>query len=75
MWLILQNASNATGDPEFTAKARTFFMWMAVIALIVTWSWLYLRIRSKVRNAERDLQPPGTSQPPAAEDETKQSPD
>lgn len=75
MWFILQNATNAAGDPEFTAKARTFFMWMAAIALIVTWSWLYLRIRNKVRNAERDLRQAVESPPPPAEDESTRTPD
>lgn len=56
MWLLLQNTANAAGDPEFTQDARSFFMWMAIIALIVTWAWLWLRIRGRVVKAEKQIE-------------------
>ncbi|MBX3459476.1 MAG: hypothetical protein KF696_05820 [Planctomycetes bacterium] len=56
MSLLLQNAANAAGDPEFTESARSYFMWMAIIALVVTWAWLWLRIRGRVINAEKKIE-------------------
>jgi hypothetical protein len=62
MWYLLVNeAANAAGDPEFTASARTYFMWMAIIALVVMWLWLYLRVKKRPN-------PPQPPQPPAPTD-------
>jgi hypothetical protein len=62
MWLILVNAANSPTNPGFDGQARTFFMWMAIIALVVTWAWLYLRIRKRMNDPRP--QPP-TENPPA----------
>lgn len=56
MRLMLQNTAHAAGDPEFTQDARSFFMWMAIIALVVTWAWLWLRIRGRVIKAEKQIE-------------------
>ncbi len=55
MWPLLSNAAANTPAPtEFEASARSFFMWMAIIALVVTWAWLYLRIRRRMRDPQAD---------------------
>jgi hypothetical protein len=64
MWLLVNEAANAAGDPEFTGRARSYFMWMAIIALVVMWIWLYLRVKKR----PNPPQPPQPPQPPAPTD-------
>ena len=57
MWNLLLVASNSPAEPAFEESARTFFMWMAIIALVVTWAWLYLRIRGRMKRPQ-EPEPP-----------------
>jgi hypothetical protein len=59
MWHLMLQASNTAGDPDFEENARTFFMWMAILALVVTWAWLYLRIRGRMKQPQGP-EPPTT---------------
>ncbi len=63
MWFLLVNAANSPANPEFDAQARSYFMWMAIIALVVTWAWLYLRIRKRMKEPrpEPPADPPATA--------------
>lgn len=56
MWMFLAEAAETASSAEFEDRARTFFMWMAIFALVVTWLWLYLRIRQRM-NDPRPTQP------------------
>jgi hypothetical protein len=62
MWHFLAdvavNAAEAGPDTDFEARLRTFFMWMALFALVCTWIWLYLRVRRRMTEL-----PPGAEAP------------
>lgn len=73
--LLAQANANPGYNPEFEAQLRTFFMVLALIALVTMWLWLYFRTRE--RRAERAVIDAGAeeSEPAGDEDETRKKPD
>ena len=73
--LLAQANSNPGHNPEFEAQLRTFFMVLALVALVTMWLWLYFRTRE--RRAERAAIEGGAdeSEPAGEDDETRKKPD
>jgi hypothetical protein len=84
MWIILSillTEEPATSpDPEFEASVRTFVTVMAVIALVMTWLWLYFRVKDRQRellkiHEEDRPEEPATDAQEEAQDPEESPPD
>jgi hypothetical protein len=61
--LVAQNGANAPVDDKIDTPLEYYFGALALIAIVMTWIWLILKIKNRKPVTPEDLKPP----PPVTE--------
>lgn len=57
LFLLLNNAANSDVDASIDSPMEYFFGAMALIALVMTWAWLWLKTRESLKPKDPPLPP------------------